>query len=303
MALSSQNIESVRNTKSQGSNPIDDIQENVLSSVKDPFGAIITNVISKLGNLTSSVEIKINQLSDDLIKSVDNKGRVTIQGNTIVISVEPEDAQEANAIKENISNKIRSIQKSLTVLKTTLQTLNTIQTGISTLQTALTIQELALSSNPGTGPIYQVLKQGIKIIFLKDIIKEYSSILKKQLKQNLKSFERISEKFKNLQVSVIIQDEKNKGNDMTFDEATKVIASQLLSNNENDNTTESVTEEYIDNNQVEYVLKVEKYQEDKIIARAYEKKSGLIKQQTSPSFFSTPEELLEELKTILNIQS
>jgi hypothetical protein len=66
------------------------------------------------------------------------------------------------------------------------------------------------------------------------------------------------------------------------------------------NGVTNISEEYSDFSENKYLLKVEKYDESRIIARAYDKDSGAIKQQTSPSFFYSPQELLEELKTILN---
>lgn len=305
MALSTEKISSIQNTVSERPNPINDIQENVSSSVKDPFGKIITKVLVKIGSLITNVEVKINELADQIVKSSDNKGRVSLQGNTIVISVEPQDAAQAESIKKNIDTRIKSIQKILTTLETTLKTLNTIQSGISVLQTALTIQEVALSSNPASGPIYQVLKQGIKVIFLKEIIKEYSNILKKQLSINIKNFEKISERFRSLQVSVIIQDEKNKGNLITPGDAANKAAESLLNTKPSayENNTQQIVEDYTSNQDTQYILKVEKYDNGRLIARAYDKSLGFVKQQTSPSYFATPDELLEELKTILNTES
>ena len=302
MALSTEKIDSIRNTVNQPSNPIEDIQQNVSSAIKDPFGAVITKVITKLGQASITVEKLIDDLSKKVVESADSTGKVTLQGNTIIISVTRENAEQAEQIKSSIYAKIKSIQSLLTTLELTLKTLQSVQTAIDIVRTAVTIQETALSANPASGPIFVVLKQGIKIIFLKEIIKEYSSILKRQVKANTKKINGLSNKFKKLQISIVVQDEKNKGSAVSDAEAENIIAQQLLDTGISENV-ESVTEDYISPKKVEYLLKVEKYQEKQLIGVAYEKESGLIKQQTSPSFFATPEELISELKSILNINS
>ena len=60
------------------------------------------------------------------------------------------------------------------------------------------------------------------------------------------------------------------------------------------------SEDFTDQNLNNYTLKVEKYDSKQIIARAYDKNSGMIKAQTAPSYFSTAEQLLDEIKNILN---
>jgi hypothetical protein len=303
MALSEDKIASIRNTVSEAPNPVEEINQGISSAVKDPFGAIISKLLTKIGSLSIGVENKINDLAKEVVKSVDTKGRVSLEGNNIVITVSPQDATEASKIKNNITTRINTIKNSLVILETTLKSLNALQTAISTLQTALTVQETILNANPTTGPIFLVVKKGINLIFLKEIIKEYSSILKRQLKNNLESFGRISEKFRNLQVSIVIQDEKNKGVEITSQEAEALIAQNLLNQEaDQEQIIDNVSEEFKSPNNIEYILKVEKYEETRLIARAYEKESGFIKQQTSPSYFASPEELLEEIKTILNTE-
>lgn len=303
MALSTDKIDSIRNTISEKPNPIQDLDQNVSSAVKDPFGSIIIRVVSKIGQLSVVVEGKINDLTKKIIESSDATGKVSLQGETIVITVSRENAQQAEELKKDIDTKIKSIQTLLNTLQITLTTLQTVQTGIDILRTALSIQEIALSSNPASGPIFQVLKQGIKLIFLKDIVKEYSSILKKELKNSGKKINVLSSRFRNLQISIKVEEEKSKGSIISNSEAENLLAQQLLDTGTNQEGITSTTEEYLSPKNVQYLLKVEKYQEKQLIAVAYEKESGMIKQQTSPSFFATPEELLSELKSILNINS
>lgn len=305
MALSEEQISAIRNASSNRSNPIEDIEDQSSSAVKDPFGSIITKSLSKIGSLSIGVESKINQLANDLVKSVDTKGRVSLQGDVIVITLSSDDVADGAKIKKNIEDKVKSIRNLLTLLDNTLKSLSAIQKAISALQTALTIQETLLSINPATGPMLLVVKKGIKIIFIKEMIKEYSKILKRQLNKNIVNFERISNRFRNLQVSIVVQGEKNKGNDITALEAESMIAQDLLNQGVKGNQEDIkvISEEFSSPSQTEYILKVEKYDTNKLIAVAYDKESGMAKSQTSPSFFATPEELLEELKSILNIEA
>lgn len=303
MALSTDRIGSIRNTISERPDPLQDLEQNVSSAVKDPFGAVITKVVTKIGQLSVVVEGKIDDLTKKIIESADATGKVSLQGNTIVITVSKENAQQAEQLKRDIDIKIKSVQTLLNTLQVTLTTLQTVQTGIDVLRTALSIQEIALSANPVSGPIFQVIKQGVKLIFLKDMIKEYSAILKRQLKTSNKEISKLSNRFRNLQVSIKVQEEKDKGNIISTSEAEDLLAQQLLDTGTNQEGITSTTEEYLSPKNIEYLLKVEKYQEKQLIAVAYEKESGMIKQQTSPSFFATPEELLSELKAILNINS
>jgi hypothetical protein len=305
MALSTDRIESIRNFATQQNNPIEDLQQNVTSAVKDPFGAIINRTFFKINALVSNIEKKIDQLSQEIVKSADSRGRVTLEGSTLVITVTREDVEQAQQIKNRIQAKVTSIQKTIGTLETTLKSIQAIQTAITTLQTAINIQEIILSLNPTTGPIFTVFKKAVKIVFLKDIIKEYSNILKQQLKQNLQILDRLSEKFKNITVDIKIADEKNKGNDITTEEAEKMLIQDLLNTantSKVENDLETVSEEYVSPKEIEYILKVEKYNDSGLIGRAYEKISGLIEEQTSPTFLLTPEELINELKSILNLK-
>lgn len=303
MALSTDKVDSIRNTVSEKPNPIQDLEQNISSSVKDPFGSVIVKVISKIGQLSVVVKGKIDDLAKKIVESADSTGKVSLQGDTIVITITKENAEQANQLKKDIDAKIKSVQTLLNTLEITLATLQTVQAGIDVLRTALSIQEIALSSNPASGPMFQVLKQGVKLIFLKDIIKEYSVILKRQLKNSNKELSNLSDRFKNLRVSIKIQEEKDKGNIISSSDAEDLIAQQLLDTGTGQEGITSTTEDYMSPKNIEYLLKVEKYQEKQLIAVAYEKESGMIKQQTSPSFFATPEELLSELKAILNINS
>jgi hypothetical protein len=303
MPLSSEKLDSIKNLVSEKENPIQNIEQNVVSAIKDPFGSAVVKVFNKVNNMTSTLEKKIDQLAQDVVKSTDGKGRVALEGNTIVVTITKENADQASELKQRIESKVANIQSTIVTLQGTLQTVQALQTAITTLQTTLSIQESILSLNPTTGPIFQVFKKAIKIVFLKDMIKEYSLVIKRQVQLNLQTLNSITSKFRDLQVSIKIQDESNLGSYIDQSEAESLLAQDLLGYSSNlEEPVENVTEEYISNSGVQYILKVEKYGEKKIIAKAFEKVTGLLEEQTAPSFFSTPEDLLEELKTILNLR-
>jgi len=274
-----------------------DLPQNVTTSLSDPFGSIITNTFTKVGNLINNIDKKINLLIKDVAESTDSKGRVTVQGSSIVITISREDSQQAEELKKRVDNKVSSIQKTITTLETVLKTAKTIKTSIQILQQALDLQEVLLNTNPATAVIFTVLKQGVKLIFLKDMIKEYSKILDNQIASNTVILEKLSDKFKNINVSIKISDEKNKGNYVTPDTAENLLSQDKL--NEYGDDIQNITDEYTSPKNKTYILKVEKYADKKLIGRAYEKDSGMIEEQTAPSFFATPDQLLEELKSIL----
>jgi len=332
MALSTSNISStINNAKSSAkdsvknatslsggpssiSNPITDATKNVQDkidsvtskvegtlndvsgAVSDPFGAIIQVSLKKINSLTVNIEKKVDQLVKEVVQKTDSKGRVSLEGSMLVITVRREDLAQAQELQKRVQDKIKSIKKTIEILRTTLNTLISIKTAISTYKTLLDLQEISLSLNPATGPIFLILKKGIKIIFLKEIINEYVKILGRQLLQNQEVLNRLINKFRNIQVSIKIQDESDKGNYVSTD-----IAEQLLADDQLGDGVSSDYQDFTDNSFNQYILKVEKYDSKQLIARAIEKESGMIKAQTAPSYFATPEELMEELKTILNI--
>lgn len=280
---------------------ISDLSQNVSTTIQDPFGTIIINTFSKIGNLTVSIDSKIDSLIKEVAESTNSKGKVTLQNNSLVITVSREDSQQAEELKKRVDTKVQSIQKTLTTLEIVLKTAKTIQTSIGLLQNYLDLQEVLINSNPATAVIYNVLKKGIKIIFLKDTIKQYSNVLNTQISANNAILNKLSDKFKNINVSIKIEDEKNKGNYVSKNLAENLLAQDNLNAGSTD--IENVTNEFTSPKNIVYILKVEKYNEKQLIGRAYEKISGMIEEQTAPSFFATPEELTTELKNILNIKS
>lgn len=268
----------------------------ISGAVSDPFGSAIQLTLNKVNSLTVNIEKKIDQLVKEVVEKTDSKGRISLQGSNLVITVRREDLAKAQELQKRVQDKIKSINSTITILNTVINSLLAIQTAITVYKALLDAQELSLTLNPVTGPIFQVVKQGVKLIFLKEIVNQYVKILGRQLLQNKQILNRLIEKFRSIQVSIKIQDEADKGKYVNTNIAEQLLADDMLG----DGIT-SDSQDFTDNKFNVYILKVEKYDNKQLIARAYEKLSGMIKAQTAPSYFAKPEELMEEIKTILNI--
>jgi hypothetical protein len=282
--------------KVSSSDSVNSAVTDISGAVSDPFGSAIQLTLNKVNSLTVNIEKKVDQLVKEVVQKTDSKGRVSLEGNNLVITVRREDIAQAQELQKRVKDKIDSIKKTITILKTVLNSLIAIQTAITVYKSLLDLQEVSLTINPVTGPMFQVVKQGIKVIFLKEIVNQYVKILGRQLIQNNQILDRLTKKFRNIEVSVKIQEEADKGSYVNYD-----VAEQLLADDALGKDVEQVTQDFSDNEFLQYIIKVEKYDEKQLIARAREKSSGMIKAQTAPSYFSTPAELTEELKTILNI--
>ncbi len=296
MPINSDNISSIRNTLGNTPNPIEDIQQNVSSALRDPFSTAVTKVFGKINGLLISAQEKIDLLVEDIIEASDSHGRVTLEGNVIVITITKQEYEQAQQLSKRILDKIASIQRLIATLNSLITSVQAIQKAMTILQTALTIQETLLTLNPTTGPIFQVFKKAIQIVFLKDIVKEYLGIVKRQLEISIRSARKLTDRFKNLTVQIKIREEQNKGNYIDENQAQSLIADDLLGQG-----VDNVQDLYEAPNGRIYRLKVEKYGDKQLIGRAYDDYSGLLEEQTAPSFFLKPEDLIEELKTILNL--
>ena len=282
--------------KVSSSDSVNSAVTSISGAVSDPFGSAIQLTLNKVNSLTVNIEKKVDQLVKEVVQKTDSKGRVALEGNNLVITVRREDIAQAEELQKRVKSKIDSIKKTITILKTVLNSLIAIQTAITVYKSLLDLQEASLTINPVTGPMFQVVKQGVKIIFLKEMINQYVKILGRQLIQNNQILDRLTDKFRNIEVSVKVQEEADKGSYVNYDVAEQLLADDALGKN-----IEQVTQDFSDNDFLQYVIKVEKHGEKQLIAIAREKSSGMIKAQTAPSYFATPAELTEELKTILNI--
>ncbi len=276
-------------------NKLDDFS----STMNDPIGAVMKKVIFKINNVSVKVDEKINKLAEDAVKNSDSKGRVELIGSTIVITVQPTEVNRAQVIQSNIMHNIESINKNLSLLRSTVNTLTAISKTMNAIMIALDIQEMLMSLNPVTKASMLVVKKLFKILTLRDTLKEHAKTLASELGRSKSNLDTLANRFRNLNVQIKISSEANKGNNISDVEAAKNIANDLLSTNIH---TEKLYEQYRNIKNKDYILTVEKYGEDQNIGKAKDAFSGLLAAETAPSYFSTGDQLLEELKNILDTE-
>lgn len=292
MSINSSNISSLSNLINK-KDTAENIASDLSSAVNSPITGIINKTLFKINDLTNNIENKIVKLQEDAVNNFDNKGTIKLINNVIVITVKPEDVGVANLKQQKIQNNIDSINKTLILLQNSLSTLNTISSSIRTISTALDVQEKILNLNPVSKATFTVFKKAIKIIFLKEILKEQSKVIDNQLKSNKNKLDELLKKFSSLKVQIKISDEKNQGKSISEDKASELIINDFMNNSEIKST------EYSSSNGLIFIFKIEKYDKKQLIGKAYEKNSNMIKAQTAPSFISTPEDLYKELENII----
>jgi hypothetical protein len=140
-----------------------------------------------------------------------------------------------------------------------------------------------------------VFKKAIKILFYKDVLTEYTNILSREVRANTTVINNLLNKFKGLSVEFKVNSANDAGTDLTPAEAEGAIIQDKLGLN-----NPQVAETYETFNGKSYNLSVEKYGDRELIGRAKDSFSGMLITETAPSFTALPEQLFEELKTILN---
>ncbi len=286
------------NSVNLNSNFTDNLTLGVSGLIADPFATAIQKLMSKINQLVPKIETKIDKLQQDLVQKVDNKGRVTLQGQTIVITVTKPEYQQALLLEKKIQDTVKSIQQTILLLRNLVATVSTIVTAIQVFKAVLKLQELAITINPVSKATYEVIKKAIKIIFFREMLNAYTKILDSLLATNKQLLDRLTNRFNNIRVDIKISDEANKGKYLNDNEALAALADDLLGQD-----ITSYTQDFISNDNGEYILQVEKFGDKELIGKAIDKFSGLIAAQTAPSYITSPEDLIEELKTILNLGS
>lgn len=283
------------NTNTTETSVVTNISDTVSSTLQNPIGASLKKVLSRINTVTTNVETKITKLVDNIAKSSDNKAKIELIGSNIVITVKPEDVNVLSLQQQRIQSNIDSVTTTLHLLQSSVNTLNTINETIKILRKVLDIQEVLISTNPITKAAFEVFKKGIKIVFLKDMLTQYSKIVDTQLSTSQSTLSSLINRFDNLRVQIKVADENNNGNNISDSEAQSMISQELLSAG-----NDSVTEDFFSENGKTYLLKVEKFDTRKLVGRAYEKITNQLVQQTAPSIVSTSVQLIDELKSILN---
>lgn len=289
MNLTTSNLENIKSTLSSTNSPS---VSNVISGIKDPIGVALSSSLSTIDKLTVNINDKIDKLQQDIVKAADNTGKVSLVNNVLVVIVSPENTAKIPQYQAQIQSKIDNLNSIVHKLRVVTNSLKVIKNTAVTLKTALDVQEVLLTvGNPVAKATVILLKKAIKILFYKDVLDEYSNILVNKVSSTEQSIQSILSKLSSLSVRFEASGTKGLVNTTTVDGENN----QLLSKN-----SSSSPEEFVDLGGRSFILNVESFGEKGLIGRAKDKYSSLLVTETSPSFTSTLEQLIEELKIILN---
>lgn len=307
-SLSVANVQSISNTIKANTNSITslsgdnskafvtNITSPIGSAVNDPVGGILNKVISRIVNVSTLAEKKVDDLTSQIEAYNDKNGSVQVIGNKIIITVNQADEAKAQVEKQRIDSMVSSIKTTLTILDSTISSLQSIFTTINILQNLLSIEQALLTINPVSKASFTLFKSAIKIVFLGDMLKSYSSLIINQLSQSELQLNQLLSRFMNLQVSINVQSNANQGIQTDPNEALDNLAQVSLGGQDITNQSNIFTAF----NGKNYILNVVKYGDKQLVGQATDQLTGQLAIQTAPSFIESPDELISELKSILN---
>ena len=307
--LSTQDVSSVNNTIQSNPNSISSlstsnssqfvsgIMNNGTSAVGDPINAILSKTLNKIATVSVSANKKIDDFITQLTNYQSKNGQVSVVGNQIIITVTSKDAAKGQAEEQIIQNQINSIRNILNTLNSTINALSAISQTISVIMSILDVQEALIGINPIAKVAFTVFKTAIKVVFLKDMLGTYSNLIQNQITESSQELNLLTQKFMGLQVSLNIKDNTGQGIATTPSEALSNITQDLLGGSPNTSNQSNI---FTANNSHVYILKVEKIGTSQLIGKAIDQQTGELAAQTSPSYISTSDELIQELKTIIN---
>jgi hypothetical protein len=275
---------------------LNNAKKGVGVSMPDPIGALVKKSLTSINSISSIATDRIKKLEEDIVKSVDNTGKVQLSGNTITITLQPKDAALVPVYQAKIQKDLTSIQSTLTKMQTLIATLSVIANTANTLKAVLDVQEALLTINPVSKATLSVMKIGIKILTYKDILSDYIRILQGEVTQNAQVLQELVEAVTSLNVKFTVDNAANQGDVISQQQALNSIASSSLATSP---SSKSNTETYTNQAGNTYFLKVEPYGAGELIAKAIDQFSGLTKVETAPSYIATPDQLISELKAII----
>lgn len=294
-------VNSIQNQLSTFTGKVDSnsVVSNVLAKVNDPIGGAISATISSINSLTANLQSKVDSLESNLFSSSDNTGKVKLSGNTVIVTLESEDPLKIASFESKITKDIQNINNSINKLNILVESLTVISYAAEVLKVAMNAKEVALTiGNPVAKATMILLKKALQILFYKDVLNEYTNIITTQLAQNRGLLNQLNEKFSKLSVQFVQSSYKNKGTVLSEYQAASILSDSKLSSSVSANIT---PQDYVSSSGASFTLSVEKYgNNNELIGRARDKYSGMMVAETSPSFISTPEQLLNELKSILD---
>jgi len=271
------------------------VSQAVGALISDPIGAVIGKTLSSINKIIALITDRIKGLEQDIVKSVDNTGKVTLVGSTIFITLDAKDAALLPMYQAKIQKDILSISKTLVQMQTLVNTLRTIKNTATTLRQLLTVQEAFLKSNPISKASLEVFKKALQILCYGDMLGSYLKILDVESAKSDQILQQLIKALSSLNVQFTIANGPSQGQQYTTTEALNSIASNNLSSNTGINPSSTYTTAAGES----YILEVIPYGVGQLIGRARDRFSGSIKVETAPSYIESPEELLSELETII----
>lgn len=270
--------------------------DSVMSSVKDPIGSALIKTLGVVNKLVVNIESKIVKLEEDIVKMADNTGKVSLVNNVLVVTVAPENAAKIPQYEAQVQTSINRLTQTMHTLKVASDSLRVLSTTARTLKAALDVQEALLTvGNPAAAATMTLIKKAIKILFYKDVLGEYVKIISTQVAQTETSIAKMTSKLTDLSIQFKVQTDAAKGEPSTVSEVkTDLTASKMASDSSLN------LQYYTDDSGRDYTLTIESYKNSGIIGRARDRYSNLLIAETSPSFIYTKDQILEELKLILN---
>lgn len=305
--ISSSNVQGIQQNfttlakLSDTSTIVSSVTSGITAATSDPIGVVLSATMTQVNKLSAVISNKIPILEADLLKMIGNTGKVQLVGTVLIITLSSSDKAKIASQEAAITNDINSLKSTINLLSTTVKSLNIISSTVNTLQTAMDVQQVALSaSSPVTAATMQVIKKAMKIFNYQDVLKEYENILSRQLAQSEQVIADFVNRFSNLTVQFQVGTDANNGIVTTPTQAQQNIANQNLSQGSGTGPLAVSPQDYTVGVKT-YILTVVAFGTNgELIGRATDSYSGQVVAETSPSFISTPQQLIDELKTILN---
>jgi hypothetical protein len=296
MSISTSDIAGIQEALKSPSSTLATAASGVLPGVKDPIGAVLSKTMTSINSLSASISTKLTKLEEDIVKSLDKTGKVKLVNGVIIVTIEPADAAKLPQYQAKIQGDINKLNNTVNKLKVVTATLKTVSDTAKLLQKAVEAQEIMLTiGNPVAKATMILIKKAIQILFYQDVLKEYVNIVSTQVANTEQALSEVLTKFSRLSVQFVVNSDANKGVVTSPEQAQTTLSNRGLGSNDG-----SKQQEFTNDDGRQFILGVEPYGTRELIGRARDKYSNLLVAETTPSFYSTPEQLLEELKTILN---
>ena len=280
------------------------------AQAKAAIVAILLPILAKFINAEKVANAIINKLINKTKKQLKNKGRVVVSGGKIVFT--PKDNRNYQKFKEDFDNKVKSLKKTVSILKTSIDTLLTIlkimravliATKVYIIILKAKMKKLAAKAAIESASPSPAKPANAEYLAFKEINEPIIKELEKKLDDYslavtaattiLSTFQklinRILAKLNTLSFTITSQPTSNVVNNLNED----------LVNIINEKSTQTLEYEYTSIDNKEYTIRIITTPSGAKQAVAYEKFSNLKITQTAPSLVRNEDQLLEELKQIL----